>query len=255
MRLRNKVAIVTGGGSGIGRATSLRFAAEGARVVVADINFTAASAVADEARAAGGQATPVEVNVTKRADVDALIEQALAAYGRIDILINNAGINRDALCVRIKDGEVRKMSDEQWDTVIAVNLKGAFLCSQAAAVPMIRQNYGRIVNTSSIGALGNIGQANYAASKAGVIGLTYTLALELARYNITVNCVAPGATKTQMTAGIPDNLREALIQKIPLRRMAEPEDIAHLHLFLASDEAAYITGQVIFCDGGISVGI
>lgn len=255
MRLRDRVAIVTGGGGGIGRATSLRFAAEGATVIIADINFAAANAVAEEARAAGGLVTPVEVNVTDRASVDALVEQALVAYGRIDILINNAGINRDALFVRIKDGEVKKMSDAQWDAVIAVNLKGTFLCSQAAAVPMIHQNYGRIVNTSSIGALGNIGQANYAASKAGVIGLTYTLALELARYNITVNCVAPGATKTQMTAGIPDNLREALIQKIPLRRMAEPEDIAHLHLFLASDEAAYITGQVIFCDGGISVGI
>lgn len=255
MRLQDKVAIVTGGGSGIGRATSLRFAAEGARVVVADINFAAASAVADEARLAGGQAIPIEINVADRASVEGLVERTLAEYGRLDILINNAGINRDALFVRVKDGEIKKMSDEQWDAVIAVNLKGTFLCSQAAAVPMIRQNYGRIVNTSSIGALGNIGQANYAASKAGVIGLTRTLALELARYNITVNCVAPGATRTPMTAGIPDNLREALIQKIPLRRMAEPEEIANLHLFLASDEAAYITGQVIFCDGGISVGI
>jgi 3-oxoacyl-[acyl-carrier protein] reductase len=255
MRLQDKVALVTGGGSGIGRATSLRFAAEGAKVVVADINFAAASAVAEEARAAGGQAIPAEVNVADRSSADGLIERALAAYGRLDILINNAGINRDTLFVRIKDGEVKRMSDEQWDAVIAVNLKGAFLCSQAAAVPMIKQGYGRIVNTSSIGALGNIGQANYSASKAGVMGLTYTLALELARYNITVNCVAPGATKTQMTAGIPDNLRETLIQKIPLRRMAEPEEIANLHLFLASDEAAYVTGQVIFCDGGISVGI
>jgi len=255
MRLQDKVAIVTGGGSGIGRATSLRFAAEGARVVVADINFAAASAVADAARAAGGQATPMEVNVADRASVEGLVERTLAEYGRLDILINNAGINRDALFVRVKDGEIKRMNDEQWDAVIAVNLKGTFLCSQAAAVPMIRQNYGRIVNTSSIAALGNIGQANYSASKAGVIGLTRTLALELARYNITVNCVAPGATRTPMTAGIPDNLREALIQKIPLRRMAEPEEIAGLHLFLASDEAAYITGQVIFCDGGLSVGV
>lgn len=254
MRLREKVAIVTGGGSGIGRATSLRFAAEGARVVVADINFVAASAVADEAQSAGGQAIPVEVNVADRASVDSLVERTLTEYGRLDILINNAGINRDALFLRLKDGEVKKMSEEQWDAVIAVNLKGTFLCSQAAALPMMRQNYGRIVNTSSVAVLGNIGQANYSASKAGVIGLTRTLALELARYNITVNCVAPGATKTQMTAGIPDNLREALIQKIPLRRMAEPEEIASLHLFLASDEAAYITGQVIFCDGGLSVG-
>jgi NAD(P)-dependent dehydrogenase (short-subunit alcohol dehydrogenase family) len=248
------VAIVTGGGSGIGRATGLRFAAEGARVVVADVNFAAASAVAEEARAAGGQAIAAEVNVSDRSSVDALVERALGEYGRLDILINNAGINRDALFVRIKEGEVKKMSDEQWDTVLGVNLKGTFLCSQAAAVPMIKQNYGRIVNTASIAALGNIGQANYSASKAGVMGLTYTLALELARYNITVNCVAPGATKTQMTAGIPDNIREALVQKIPLRRMAEPDEMANLHLFLASDEAAYITGQVIFCDGGLSVG-
>jgi 3-oxoacyl-[acyl-carrier protein] reductase len=183
-----------------------------------------------------------------------MVEQALRTYGRLDILINNAGINRDALTVKVKDDEVRLMDDERWDSVLEVNLKGTFLCAQAAAVPMIRQGYGRIVNTSSIAALGNIGQANYSASKAGVIGLTKTLALEWARFHINVNCVAPGATETRMTAGIPEKLREALVEKIPLRRLARPEEIAAAHLFFVSDDADYITGQVLLVDGGISLG-
>jgi NAD(P)-dependent dehydrogenase (short-subunit alcohol dehydrogenase family) len=147
------------------------------------------------------------------------------------------------------------MSDEKWDEVIDVNLKGTWLCSQIAAVPMMANKYGRIVNTSSIGALGNVGQANYAASKAGVIGLTKTLALEWARFNIAVNCVAPGATKTQMTAGIPEKIMTMLESKIPMGRLAEPQEIAAVHAFLASDQAAYVTGQVLFVDGGISVGV
>jgi len=190
-----------------------------------------------------------------RADAQKMVDAATAGFGRLDILINNAGINRDALAVRVKDGDVKMMSEEQWDAVMSVNLKGSFLCAQAASVPMMAQKYGRIVNTSSIGALGNIGQANYSASKAGVIGLTKTLALEWARFNITVNCVAPGATKTRMTAGIPENLMAGLLDKIPFRRLAEPEEIAAAHLFFASDDAAYITGQVLFVDGGISVGV
>jgi NAD(P)-dependent dehydrogenase (short-subunit alcohol dehydrogenase family) len=147
------------------------------------------------------------------------------------------------------------MSDEKWDLVLDVNLKGTWLCCQLAALPMMEQKYGRIVNTSSIGALGNIGQANYAASKAGVIGLTKTLALEWSRFGIAVNCVAPGATKTRMTAGIPEKIMQSILSKIPARRLAEPEEIAAVHLFLAADEASYITGQVIFADGGASVGI
>ncbi len=255
MSLKGKVAWITGAASGIGRATALRFAREGACVVLGDVDAEPLAEVVAEIEGQGGTALAVTGDVTRREDVQTMAEAALREHGRLDILINNAGINRDGLVVKVKDGDVQLMGDDAWDPVLAVNLKGSFLCAQAAAVPMIRQGGGRIVNTSSIGALGNIGQANYAASKAGVIGLTKTLALEWARFGITVNCVAPGATRTRMTAGIPEKVMEGLIQKIPLRRLAEPEEIAAVHLFLVSDEAAYITGQVLFVDGGISVGI
>ncbi|MGQ9583665.1 MAG: 3-oxoacyl-ACP reductase FabG [Thermoplasmatota archaeon] len=247
MRLKDRVAIVTGGGNGIGEATCALFASEGARVVVADVDSPSAERVSAGIRAAGGAAVPVAVDVRKAAEARAMVETALREFGRVDILVNNAGINRDAM--------MKKMTEEQWDAVLDVNLKGTFICSQAAASPMMERKYGRIINTSSIGALGNIGQANYSASKAGVMGLTRTLALELARYNITVNCVAPGATKTQMTAGIPPDIAARFMESIPLRRFAEPSEIASAHLFLASEEASYITGQVIFVDGGISVGL
>lgn len=253
MRLANRVALVTGGANGIGRATALRLAREGAAVAINDVSATAAHAVQQEVERAGGRALAVEADVTQRTQVEAMVAAVVRQFGRLDILINNAGINRDALTIRIKDGHVTKLSDEQWDAVLAVNLKGTFLCAQAAALPMIEQRYGRIVNTASISARGNVGQANYAASKAGVIGLTRTLALEFARHGITVNCVAPGATKTQMTAGIPERILEEKVQRIPLRRMADPEEIANLHLFLASDESSFITGQVIYCDGGASI--
>lgn len=254
MRFSDKVALVTGGGSGIGRATALRFAGEGARVVVSDVEEAAAQGTVEEIKGAGGGAVAVLGNVAQRADAERMVNAALDAFGRLDILINNAGITRDALSVRVKDGDVKMMSDEQWDAVLAVNLKGTFLCAQAAAVPMMKQKYGRIVNTASVGALGNIGQANYSASKAGVIGLTKTLALEFARYKITVNAVAPGGVKTRMTAAIPDKIMNELVARIPLQRMAEPEEIAAVHAFLASDEASYITGQVIWIDGGLTVG-
>lgn len=255
MLLKDKVALITGGANGIGRATALRFAREGARLVVSDVDENGLQEVSREIEAGDGGSVVVVGSVTARADVQKMVDTAVEHFGRLDILINNAGVNRDALVTRIKEGEAKFMSDDHWDTVLNVNLKGTWLCSQIAAVPMMKQNYGRIVNTSSIGALGNIGQANYAASKAGVIGLTKTLALEWARFNIAVNCVAPGATKTTMTAGIPEKLMEGLLAKIPYRRLAEPEEIAAAHAFLASDEAAYITGQVLFVDGGISVGV
>jgi 3-oxoacyl-[acyl-carrier protein] reductase len=254
MKLEDKVALITGGASGIGRATALRFAGEGASLILSDLDEEGLTSVSQEVQALGAKVAVVAGNVADRADVQKMVDAAVDQFGRLDILINNAGINRDALTVRVKEGQVKMMDDDKWDLVMDVNLKGTWICSQVAAVPMIEQRAGRIVNTSSIGALGNIGQANYAASKAGVIGLTKTLALEWARYNIAVNCVAPGATKTRMTAGIPDRLMEGLLAKIPMRRLAEPDEIAAAHLFLASNEAAYVTGQVLFVDGGISVG-
>jgi len=255
MRLQDKVAWITGAGSGIGRATAQRFAVEGARLFLTDVEAAGLEETVAALPSAGAPVVTATGDVSQRDDVARMVEGGLQAFGRIDILINNAGINRDALAVKVKEGEIQLLGDDRWDPVLDVNLKGTFLCAQAAAVAMIRHKYGRVVNTSSIGALGNVGQANYSASKAGVIGLTKTLALEWARFNILVNCVAPGATETRMMAGIPDNLRQALVEKIPLRRLARPEEIAAAHLFLASDEAGYITGQVLFVDGGISVGV
>jgi 3-oxoacyl-[acyl-carrier protein] reductase len=186
--------------------------------------------------------------------VQKMVDTAVSKYGGLSILINNAGITRDGLTTRIKDGEVRLMSDEKWDAVLDVNLKGTWLCSQLAAVPMIKARAGRIVNTTSIAALGNVGQANYSASKAGVIGLTKTLALEWARYGIAVNCVAPGGVKTRMVESIPENIMEQLMKGVPFGRLAEPEEIAAVHAFLSSKEASFINGQIIFVDGGTSVG-
>ena len=254
MGFQDKVALVTGAGSGIGRATACRFAREGASVVVCDVDEAGAQETAHLIAQARGRAFVAPGNVAQRSDAQRIVDAAVAQFGRLDILINNAGITRDGLTVRIKDGEVKAMSDEQWDAVLGVNLKGTWLMSQLAAVPMMNNKFGRIVNTASVGALGNIGQANYSASKAGVIGLTKTLALEWARFNINVNCVAPGGVKTRMTATIPENLMAQLVARIPLQRMAEPDEIAGVHAFLAGEDASYITGQVIWVDGGLTVG-
>ncbi len=254
MRLREKVALITGAGGGIGRATALRFAQEGAAVVASDMDEAGANETVQLITDGGGKAVAVLGSVAERADAQKMVDAATGQFGRLDILVNNAGITRDALTVRLKDGEVKMMSDEQWEAVLSVNLKGTWLVSQLAAVPMMKQKYGRIVNTASVGAQGNIGQANYSASKAGVIGLTKTLALEWARFNIAVNCVAPGGVKTRMTAAIPEGVMAHLIERIPLKRLAEPDEIAAVHVFLASDEASYITGQVIWVDGGLTVG-
>lgn len=254
MKLQNKAAIVTGGGSGIGRATALRLAKEGAAVVVCDTNQGGLDETVHLVGAQGGNAIGVAGNVVDRAEAQHIVDAALEKFGRLDILINNAGISRDALTVRVKDDEIKMMSDEQWDAVLTVNLKGTWLMSQLAAVPMMKQKYGRVVNTASIAVQGNVGQANYAASKAGVIGLTRTLALEWARFNIAVNCVAPGGVNTPMTATIPEKILTAIVERIPLKRMAEPEEIAAVHAFLVSDDASYITGQVIWVDGGVTLG-
>lgn len=254
MLLKDKVALITGGGNGIGREIVLRFLEEGAKVVTIDLDEAGLEETRKEAEQAGGQILTVKANVSVREDVQGVVDTILKEYGKLDVLINNAGITRDGLTTRIKDGEVKFMSEENWDAVLGVNLKGTWLCSQIAAVPMMKQKYGRIVNTASVAALGNIGQANYSASKAGVIGLTQTLALEWARFNIAVNAIAPGGTKTRMTAAIPENVMTGLLEKIPLKRMAEPSEIAAVHAFLASDQASYITGHVIFVDGGQTVG-
>jgi NAD(P)-dependent dehydrogenase (short-subunit alcohol dehydrogenase family) len=246
MRLQDRVAIVTGAGSGIGAATALRLASEGAAVLAVDSMEEGALKTASGIQAAGGKALGFRCDVSRKAEVEAAVKKALEAFGGLQILVNNAGITRD--------GFAKKLTEEQWDQVLAVNLKGTFLFCQAAAVPMMERNYGRIVNTASIAVLGNPGQANYSASKAGVIGLTRTLALEFSRNRITVNCVAPGATDTPMFKNVPEEIKARIIASIPLKRMATPEEVAALHAFLVSDDAAYITGQVVFCDGGSSVG-
>jgi len=246
MRLKDRVALITGAAGGIGGATARRFTREGALVAVNDADAGGVEKLVQELQGDGGQAMAAPGDVTRKGEVGEMVRRVTAAWGRVDILVNNAGINRDAMAA--------KMTEEQWDQVLGVNLKGSFLCAQAVLPGMRERGWGRVINTSSIGALGNIGQANYAASKAGVIGLTKTLALEYAKYGVTVNCVAPGATMTAMVAGIPDNVKAKIIEKIPVGRIASPEEIAHAHCFLASDEAAFITGQVLFVDGGMSVG-
>jgi 3-oxoacyl-[acyl-carrier protein] reductase len=252
--LQDKVALITGAGNGIGRATAIRFSEEGAKVVILDMDEEGLAETAKTITDAGGDVTSVTGSVSARDDVQKAVDSATSSYGGLHILVNNAGITRDGLTTRIKDGETKLMPEENWDAVLNVNLKGTWLCSQLAAVPMIEQQYGRIVNTASIAALGNIGQANYAASKAGIMGLTRTLALEWARYNINVNCVAPGGVNTRIIETIPEKILANLREGVPLKRFAEPEEIAAVHAFLSSQDASYITGQVIFVDGGVSVG-
>jgi len=247
VRSKDRVALVTGAAAGIGAATARRLAREGAGVALNDLRADGLEAVAADVRAAGAKALVLPGDVTKKADCERMVAEVTRQLGRLDILINNAGINRDAMAA--------KMTEDQWDAVLAVNLKGTFLCAQAALPGMRERGWGRVVNTSSIGSLGNIGQANYAASKAGVIGLTKTLALEYAKYGVTVNAVAPGPVMTAMLAGVPDHIKERIIAQVPVGRIASPDEIAGVHAFLVSDEAAFITGQVLFVDGGMSVGI
>jgi 3-oxoacyl-[acyl-carrier protein] reductase len=244
MRLQDKVAIVTGGGQGIGRQTALTFAREGAKVVVADLNEETCGKVVEEIQAAGGQALAVSVNVANAESVDAMVAATKDwGGGRIDALVNNAGITKDA--------RLQKMSEEQWDAVINVNLKGVWLCGKAVASIMAEQGSGSIMNASSIvGLYGNFGQSNYAATKGGVIAMTYTWSVELGPKGVRVNAVAPGFTMTPMMETVPEKVLDDIKQKTPLRRLGDPQDIANTYLFLASDESAFITGQVIAVNGG-----
>ena len=240
-----KTALVTGASRGIGRAIALALASKGFAVA---LNYAgshdAAEAVKKEIEDAGGKAFTVQGDVSKSEDVDRIFKTVKDEFGGLDVLVNNAGINRDALLIRMKESN--------WDDVIATDLKSDFLTTKAAAAMMMRKRKGSIINISSVvGIMGNIGQANYAAAKAGVIGLTKACAKEMAARNIRVNAVAPGFIETAMTDGIPEKIREGMIASIPMGRMGQPEDIARAVCFLASDDASYITGQVLSINGGI----
>jgi len=244
--LSGKTALITGCGRGIGKAIALTLARAGADIVVNDIDQNTAENLAGEITGLGRKALICCGSVGLKTDVEAMFAKIKDEFGHLDILINNAGITRDNMLM--------KMTDQEWDQVMDINLKGVFYCTRAAAEMMKDKAYGKIVNLTSVTALtGNVGQVNYAASKAGVIGMTKTLARELARYQITVNAVAPGFIDTPMTASIPDDIKQMIVGSIPLGRAGNPEDIANLVKFLASDEAAYITGQVISCNGGIYI--
>ncbi len=246
MRLENKTAIITGAGSGIGRETALLFAGEGAGVTIIGRTKEKIEKVCKEINGKGGKAICARADVTRREDMDGVVRKTIEEFGKIDILINNAGIIQDAL--------VSRMTREQWNAVINVDLTGAFNCIQAVVETMIKQGSGVIINASSIsGIYGNIGQINYASAKAGMIGLTKTLAKELGKKGIRVNAVAPGFTATPMTSAMPEKILEMMKQKNPLRRLGEPRDIAYAYLYLASDEARYVNGAVLCVDGGLTI--
>jgi 3-oxoacyl-[acyl-carrier protein] reductase len=242
MRLQDRVAIITGAAQGIGEAIARRFAREGARVVICDLNEDKIRQVEKEINDNAGTALGIVVNVADRAEVNRMVDETVKAFGTVDILVNNAGITRDAMSHR--------MTEDQWDLVLNVNLKGTFNCCQAVLPLMREKSAGRIINLSSAGRFGVAGQVNYAASKAGVVGLTRTLAKELGARGILVNAIAPGMIATEMYAAVPEEITRERLKNVPLNRLGTVDEVASACIFLASDEASYITGQVIHVDGG-----
>jgi 3-oxoacyl-[acyl-carrier protein] reductase len=246
MRLLDKVAIITGSARGIGQATALKFAEEGARVVVCDLDLKGVDAVVARIKARGGKALGFRVDVTDKASIAAMVEGVMLQFGRVDVLVNNAGI--------VADAQFRKMTDEQFDRVIDINLKGSYNCARAVVDIMVAQQSGVILNASSVvGIYGNFGQTNYAASKFGVIGMAKTWARELGRKGIRANAVCPGFVETTILDSIPEKVMQAMVDRVPLGRLAKPEEIANTYAFLASDEASYINGAVIEVSGGATV--
>jgi len=246
MRLEDKVAIVTGGSRGIGKQICLRLAREGAKIAIFDIEEASLKEVAAQIKDIGSEVLPLGVDISNFEKVDRAVKKVIDRFERTDILVNNAGVNEDKLLLR--------MREEDWDKVLQVNLKGTFNCLRAVIRTMVKQREGRVINISSvIGLRGNIGQANYAASKAGIIGLTKSVAKEVGRYGITVNAIAPGFIDTSMTEKLQEKEKEKFISQIPAGRMGKPEEVANLVSFLASDEAGYITGEVIKIDGGMAI--
>ena len=245
MRLAREVALITGGARGIGKAIALTLVAEGASVVLSDVNDEVHQTAA-EIRESGGQAASIVGNVTKLEDCEAMVDEALKTFGKLDILVNNAGITRDNLLL--------KMTEADWDAVLDINLKGTFLCTKAEIKTMIKQRSGKIINIASvIGIMGNAGQANYAASKGGIISFTKTMARELGKRNIRVNAIAPGFIASKMTEVLSEEARNNLLEQIPLGSLGQPEYVAQAVLFLASPEASYITGHVLNVDGGMAM--
>ncbi len=244
--LKDKVVVVTGGADGIGKATALRFAQEGAKVAVWDLNETKGAETVAEIKAMGVEAIFIKVNTSQFVEVERAAQQVVEYFGRYDVLINNAGITRDAT--------LKKMTPDLWQQVIDVNLTGVFNCAKCAADIMTEQNWGRIINASSVVALyGNFGQTNYAATKAGLVGMTKTMAKELGKKGVTVNAVAPGFILTEMVKKMPAEVLKSMEDKVPVRRLGLPEEIAATYAFLASDDAAYINGTVVSVDGGITI--